>query len=197
MGAEPSPAGATCGLGEVAVIRHNAGLMAPQQNDSNTLTAARSLEDRVWRSLRNKDLKQALAACEQLNREHPDYASGWHTASQLALRLEKPAAALAAIDRALAIEPGNTDGLLQRGLCLGRLGDTAALEPLVADLESTQLAAEQKLPKRLSKPVRRSSEKRLIIAAASRSPKVMPPKPSVIARGCRVLSQIEMVSIIP
>ena len=114
--------------------------MAPQQNDSNTLTAARSLEDRVWRSLRNKDLKQALAACEQLNREHPDYASGWHTASQLALRLEKPAAALAAIDRALAIEPGNTDGLLQRGLCLGRLGDTAALEPLVADLAGRELA---------------------------------------------------------
>jgi tetratricopeptide (TPR) repeat protein len=114
--------------------------MAPPRNHSNKATAARSLEDHVWRSLRNRDVKQALAACERLNREHPDYASGWHTASQLALRLEKPAAALAAIDKALALEPGNTDGLLQRGLCLGRLGDTAALEPLVAELATRKLA---------------------------------------------------------
>ena len=114
--------------------------MAPPRNDSNTPTAARSLEDRVWRSLRARDTKQALAACEQLTREHPGYASGWHTASQLALRLNNPAAALAAIDKALAIEPGNTDGLLQKGLCLGKLGDTAALEPLVAELATRELS---------------------------------------------------------
>jgi tetratricopeptide (TPR) repeat protein len=114
--------------------------MAPHRNHSNTPTAARSLEDRVWRSLRNKDARQALATCEQLNREHPNYASGWHTASQLALRLNNPAAALAAIDRALALEPGNTDGLLQRGLCLGKLGDTAALAPLVEELAGRDLS---------------------------------------------------------
>ena len=114
--------------------------MAPPQSDSNIPAAARSLEDRVWRSLRNKDVKNALAACEQLNREHPNYAAGWHTASQLALRLNKPAAALAAIDKALAIQPGNTDGLLQRALCIGKLGDTATLEPLVAELAARKLA---------------------------------------------------------
>ena len=114
--------------------------MAPPRNDSSTLAAARSLEDRVWRSLRAGDARQALATCEQLNREHPNYASGWHTASQLALRLNSLAAALAAIDRALALEPGNTDGLLQRGLCLGRLGDTAALEPLVTQLATRKLS---------------------------------------------------------
>jgi len=114
--------------------------MSPPQSDSNTLAAARSLEDRVWRSLRNNDARKALAACEQLNRQHPNYASGWHTASQLALRLNNPAAALAAIDKALALEPGNTDGLLQRGLCLGKLGDSAALEPLVAELAARELS---------------------------------------------------------
>ena len=119
--------------------------MTPPRNDSKKATAARSLEDRVWRSLRNKDAQQALAACEQLNREHPDYASGWHTASQLALRLNKPAAALAAIDKALALEPGNTDGLLQRALCIGRLGDTATLEPLVAELAERELATAYRL----------------------------------------------------
>jgi len=114
--------------------------MAPSQPDHAALTAARSLEDRVWRSLRDKDARQALTACEQLNREHPNYASGWHTASQLALRLNNPAAALAAIDKALAIEPGNTDGLLQRALCIGKLGDTAALAPLVAELAGRDLS---------------------------------------------------------
>jgi len=114
--------------------------MAPPQTDSNALAAARSLEDRVWRSLRDKDVKKALAACEQLNRQHPNYASGWHTASQLALRLNNPAAALAAIDKALAIDPGNSDGLLQRALCIGKLGDTAALEPLVAELAARDLS---------------------------------------------------------
>ena len=115
--------------------------MAPSRNDSSKLTAARSLEDRVWRSLRDKDARQALAVCEQLNREHPDYASGWHTASQLALRLNNAVAALAAIDKALAIEPGNTDGLLQRALCIGKLGDTAALEPLVTELGDRDLSS--------------------------------------------------------
>ena len=114
--------------------------MAPPRNDSNALAAARSLEDRVWRSLRDKDTRSALATCEQLNREHPNYASGWHTASQLALRLSNPAAALVAIDKALALEPGNTDGLLQRALCIGRLGDNAALEPLVAELATRDLS---------------------------------------------------------
>jgi tetratricopeptide (TPR) repeat protein len=114
--------------------------MAPSHDDSSNLTAARSLEDRVWRSLRDKDARKALAVCEQLNREHPGYASGWHTASQLALRLNNPVAALAAIDKALAIEPGNTDGLLQRALCTGKLGDTAALEPMVEELANRDLS---------------------------------------------------------
>jgi tetratricopeptide (TPR) repeat protein len=114
--------------------------MVPPQSDSSTPAAARSLEDRVWRSLRDKDVRQALATCEQLNREHPNYASGWHTASQLALRLNNATAALAAIDKALALEPGNTDGLLQRALCVGRLGDTAALEPLVEELAARDLS---------------------------------------------------------
>jgi tetratricopeptide (TPR) repeat protein len=114
--------------------------MVHSQTETNALAAARSLEDRVWRSLRDKDAKQALTTCEKLNREHPNYASGWHTASQLALRLNNPAAALAAIDRALSIDPGNTDGLLQRALCIGRLGDSAALDVLVSELGSRSLS---------------------------------------------------------
>ena len=122
-------------------------VMAPAQRDDSASTAARSLEDRVWRSLRAKDTKHALAACEQLNREHPNYASGWHTASQLALRLNNPAAALAAIDKALQLDPDNTAGLLQRAICVGRLGDVATLERLAAELASRELTTAYSIPR--------------------------------------------------
>ena len=113
--------------------------MSGARSKDDASAAARSLEDRVWRSLRDNDVNQALAACRQLNGQFPGYAPGWHTASQLALKLGNPSAALTAIDRALAIDPGNTTGLLQRAVCVGRLGDTAALAPLVAELATRDL----------------------------------------------------------
>jgi tetratricopeptide (TPR) repeat protein len=105
-----------------------------------TAASARSLEDRVWRLLRNGDQKGALAACRQLNGEHPQYVRGWHTASRLALRLGNPAAALAAIEHALALEPDGTEALLQRAICLGKLGRIRELEALVGELASRDLA---------------------------------------------------------
>lgn len=113
--------------------------MSGLQSNDNVSAAARSLEDRVWRSLRNNDVDEALAACRQLNGQFPAYAPGWHTASQLALKLGNPSAALTAIDRALAIDPGNTTGLLQRAICVGRLGNVAGLAPLVAQLATRDL----------------------------------------------------------
>jgi len=113
--------------------------MSGTRPSDSVTAAARSLEDRVWRSLRNNDVNQALAACQQLNGQYPDYAPGWHTASQLALKLGNPTAALGAIDRALSLEPGNTSGLLQRAVCIGRLGDTGSLVPLVAELATRDL----------------------------------------------------------
>jgi len=114
--------------------------MAPIPPDNAELAAARSLEDRVWRSLEDEDVPRALASCEQLNRRFPDYAPGWHTASRLALRLGNPPAALAAIEKALAIEPDSTEGLLQRAVCIGRLGNPSALEPLVDELSRRALS---------------------------------------------------------
>ena len=99
--------------------------MAGAGPDNNVVAAARSLEDRVWRMLRDDNSQGALAACRQLNREFPRYAPGWRTASRLALQFGNPRAALAASERALALEPESTEGLLQRALCLGRLGQNS------------------------------------------------------------------------
>lgn len=112
--------------------------MAGSGPDDNAVTAARSLEDRVWRMLRDDNSQEALAACRQLNREFPRYAPGWHTASRLALKFGNPRAALAASEQALALEPESTEGLLQRALCLGELGKTLELRELVDQLATLE-----------------------------------------------------------
>jgi len=91
----------------------------PQKHD---VAAAKSLESSVWELLRKNNVKQAIAGCEQLNREYPGFAPGWHTASQLALKLNNPVMALAAIEKALSLEPGNTAWLLQQAMCCAKLG---------------------------------------------------------------------------
>lgn len=96
--------------------------------------AARALEKQVWDSIGSNKIRRAVSDCEQLNRQFPAFASGWHTASHLALKLNKASMALAAIDKALAIEPDSAAWLLQRGLCLLKLGRMASLKELVGRL---------------------------------------------------------------
>lgn len=95
---------------------------------------AKRLEARVWQCLDGKDIKQAIAVCQQLNRQYPEFTSGWHTASQLALKINNPSVALQAIERALKIEPDQTDWLLQKAVCLARLRETEQLVELVEQL---------------------------------------------------------------
>ena len=97
---------------------------------------ARRLEARVWQCLDKKDVKQAIATCQQLNRQYPGYASGWHTASQLALKIKNAPVALKAIERALKIEPDQTQWLLQKAVCLAQLRETEQLLMLVEKLAS-------------------------------------------------------------
>jgi tetratricopeptide (TPR) repeat protein len=113
--------------------------MKSQANDKFDLPAARSLEGRVWRLMEQGDIKDAISACEQLNLQFPAFASGWHTASQMALNLNHPAMALTAIEKALAFEPQSTTWAIQKARCLSRLGDTQALESEVAQLTSRKL----------------------------------------------------------
>jgi hypothetical protein len=105
----------------------------PEKRES----VASALERQVWERVKQRNMQGALAACEQLNRQHPEFASGWHTASQLALKLNKPSIALKAIGKAVELEPDDTSWLLQQALCLAKLGSMRALESQV-DLLATR-----------------------------------------------------------
>lgn len=56
--------------------------------------------------------------CRRLNETYPMFAAGWAAASQIAMARKDAAAALAAIDRALGLEPANAAFLMQRSQCL-------------------------------------------------------------------------------
>ena len=113
--------------------------MKSKQSSRQQSSAARSLEDRVWTSIEKEDLRRAIVECELLNKQYPDFASGWHTASQLALKLNNRSMALAAVDRALSLDANNTEWLLQKALCLSKLGRMEQLGALVNDLRDREL----------------------------------------------------------
>ena len=103
------------------------------------MTSAAQLEAQVWSCLERGDARAAIDACERLNRDNPDFAPGWHTASQLALRLGNPQMALDAIRQALRIEADNTLWMLQHARCLSRLGRSKELAAVAQDLVKRRL----------------------------------------------------------
>ncbi len=100
---------------------------------------ARALEGRVWDQVKRRDMRSAMALCQRLNAEFPSFAPGWRSASQLALKVNNPSVALAAIEKAVALELDNHEWLLQQALCLSKLGKVAQLTPLLARLQAAQL----------------------------------------------------------
>ena len=80
----------------------------------------------ILRLIRARDWRAAKRACHVLNRQYPEFAAGWHSASQIALASGGAAIALSCSDRALAIESVDPRFQLQRAYCLlslGRLSD--------------------------------------------------------------------------
>lgn len=61
------------------------------------------IADTIVRCIDAKDLRKALAICQQLNREHADYAYGWYLASFLMQKVRHYPDAILAIDRALQL----------------------------------------------------------------------------------------------
>jgi len=123
-------------LGTFPLPNNNRHMTNP---DSTKHAQAKTLETRVWELFGKKKVEQAIATCQELNRNFPQFASGWHTASQLALKIKNPSIGLTAIDRALAIEPQKSAWLLQKALCLAKLGQTGQLGQLVAQLTVRQM----------------------------------------------------------
>ena len=81
------------------------------------LTASR-LEEEALRLARHGSFRAAAELCRTLTTKHPQFASGWRSASTIALQTGDAPAALAAIDRALALEPKDGRSLLQKARCL-------------------------------------------------------------------------------
>jgi len=115
-----------------------ATMKAGQSNQSDA-AAAKSLEADVWRLIGQNKLELAAVQCEQLNRQHPGFGSGWHTASQLAFKLNNPPGALAAIEKALSIDPERAAWQLQKAVCLARLRRIEELAAQVDALSSKQM----------------------------------------------------------
>jgi len=88
-------------------------------------SALRELRE-ISRLMRAGDWAGARRACLQLNARAPQLADGWLAASHIAMASKEPGVALAAIDRAAAIDPRNTRYSVQRAQCLLALGRRAA-----------------------------------------------------------------------
>ncbi|MGA2187747.1 MAG: sulfotransferase [Steroidobacteraceae bacterium] len=72
----------------------------------------------VLRLMQARDWRGADAACRRVNAAFPRFAPAWFAASHIAMAQGAGAAALDAIDAAVALEPGNAAFRLQRGTCL-------------------------------------------------------------------------------
>jgi tetratricopeptide (TPR) repeat protein len=92
---------------------------------------ALKLEAHIWALIEKKNFKQAIAQCQEMNRQFPGFASGWRTASQIALNMNRPDVALRSIQKAIDLEPDSIDWQIHKALCLAQLRQTAQLDELV------------------------------------------------------------------
>lgn len=89
------------------------------------MSDAQQMETQVRNLIRDGQLREAAAVCDQLNQQFPDHESSWYATSQLALLIKEPELGVRAIDQALMLSPGKPEWLLQRIECLGAMGDRA------------------------------------------------------------------------
>jgi tetratricopeptide (TPR) repeat protein len=111
-----------------------------QRKEPDKRPTVRQLESIVWDLLKARDIKQAVAACQQLNHDFPNDAAGWHASSHVAMRINNPGVALTAAEKSLTIEPGNNAWLLQKGVCLAALSRMDQLNKLLEDLSLQEMA---------------------------------------------------------
>jgi tetratricopeptide (TPR) repeat protein len=107
-----------------------------------TATAPRLREqmaDRVTGCIEAGDLRQALEACQELNRHHPDYSYGWYLASWVLRRTRRWPDALRTIERALQLDPADRFRL-HRARCLLESGDMAGAVAAASELRGRPLA---------------------------------------------------------
>jgi len=97
------------------------------------------LADQVGWCIDHNDIPRALAICQQLTREFPDYAYGWYLASFLLKKQRRHAEALTAIDRALL--PAWSDKYqLHKARCLFEADDIVAAAAAVVPLRDSSFS---------------------------------------------------------
>ncbi len=107
--------------------------LGAQRGDESAIRELREIS----RHMRAGDWAAARSACLQLNARAPLFADGWLAASHIGMALKQPEEALAAIERAAALDPRNVRHLIQRAQCLLVMGRRAAA------LDAAQSAADQ------------------------------------------------------
>ncbi len=83
---------------------------------------AQDITRRIWKLLEASETKQAVELCQELNRNYPDFADGWHVASQVAERARLSGKSLEFIQRALDLDANNSGYLIQQAALLQRTG---------------------------------------------------------------------------
>ena len=106
---------------------------------SNNNYQEKKQEATIWQHIDRKDFKQAAMLCVQLNRQYPEFGSGWHTMSYIALKLGNAAIALDAIDKALALQPAHLDWQLQKANTLMALRQVKQAEAIALTLADKNL----------------------------------------------------------
>ena len=81
-------------------------------------------------------LKQAVAACRELNESFPGFAEGWYVASELALKFPNPDKALEYIDRSLQLQANNPLFRIHKAHCLLYAGRRSHALTLLTQLAS-------------------------------------------------------------
>jgi len=84
--------------------------------------SADNAHQELLRLIRARHWSAAKAACDRLNTAYPEFAAGWHCASQISLGSGAALHALSSSDRAVAREADNPRFLIQRAYCLLALG---------------------------------------------------------------------------
>ncbi|MBX7533156.1 hypothetical protein K3165_09510 [Qipengyuania sp. 1XM1-15A] len=99
-------------------------------------TAPQDWHARAIAAERSGDRPSGLQLLAEALAEHPEHAGLHNTAGSMALRGGEPVAAETSFQRALALEPGNLEYVLNRAIALGQLGRHEEVLALLAESEA-------------------------------------------------------------
>ena len=131
------------------------------------------MEEEALRLARHGSLPAATTVCRAINTRYPQFASGWCTASAVALEMKDAASALNLIERALGLVPADGRFLLQKAHALRGLGRAAEALEIARGIQSS-LAADAGSMDSLGTLYSSCGEQELALAAYDRAIQLAP-----------------------